>query len=115
MGEVGNQGQVQLGLGYLARTSIIAWNLGVDLFGEADNHIALGYEYAASLLLGEKVHAYRKIVDTRSCFSDIYEGALIRLKSRVSSVLVGYSRTAFPASGSFWASSIFNNFLRINT
>jgi hypothetical protein len=71
-----DQGHVQLGLGYLARMSIVAWNQGVDLFGEADNRIALGYEYTASLLLGEKVHAYGKIVDTRSRFSDIYEGVL---------------------------------------
>jgi hypothetical protein len=71
-----DQSHVQLGLGYLARTSIIAWNQGVDLFGEADNRIALGYEYTASLLLGEKVHVYGKIVDTRSRFSDIYEGIL---------------------------------------
>jgi pimeloyl-ACP methyl ester carboxylesterase len=71
-----DQGHVQLGLGYLARTSIIAWNQGVDLFDEADNRIALGYEYTASLLLGEKVQVYGKIVDTRGRFSDIYEGVL---------------------------------------
>lgn len=71
-----DQSHVQLGFGYLARTAIIAWNQGVDLFAEADNRLALGYEYTASLLLGEKVHAYGKIVDTRSRFSDIYEGVL---------------------------------------
>jgi hypothetical protein len=71
-----DQGHVQLGLGYLARTSIAAWNQGVDLFAEADNRLALGYEYAASLLLGEKVHAYGKIQDTQRPLSDIYEGVL---------------------------------------
>lgn len=71
-----DQGHVQLGLGYLARTSVVAWNQGVDLFAEADNRLALGYEYTASLLLGEKVHAYGKIIDTRSRFSDVYEGVL---------------------------------------
>jgi hypothetical protein len=76
-----DQGHVQLGLGYLARTSIIARNQGVDLFGEADNRIALGYEYTASLLLGENVPAYGKIVDTRSRFSDIYEGILQHYRS----------------------------------
>ncbi len=76
-----DQGHVQLGLGYLARTSIIAWNQGVDLFAEADNRIALGYEYTASLLLGEKVQVYGKIVDTRSRFSDIYEGVLQHFRS----------------------------------
>ncbi len=71
-----DQGHTQLGLGYLASTCIIAWNQGVDLFGEADNRIALGYEYTASLLLGEKVPVYGKIVDTRGRFSDIYDGIL---------------------------------------
>ncbi len=71
-----DQSHVQLGLGYLARTSTIACNQGVDLFGEADNRLALGYEYTASLLLGEKVPVYGKIVDTRSRFSDVYEGVL---------------------------------------
>jgi hypothetical protein len=71
-----DQGHVQLGLGYLARTCITAWNQGVDLFGEADNRLALGYEYTASLLLGKKVHAYGTIQDTRARFSDIYEGVL---------------------------------------
>jgi hypothetical protein len=71
-----DQGHVQLGLGYLARTAIVAWNQGVDLFADADNRLALGYEYTASQLLGEKVHAHGKIVDTRSRFSDIYEGVL---------------------------------------
>ncbi len=74
-----DQGHVQLGLGYLARTSIVAWNQGVDLFKEADNRLALGYEYTASLLLGEPVHAYGKIQDTQSRFSDVYEGVLAAL------------------------------------
>ncbi len=71
-----DQGHAQLGIGYLARTSIAAWNQGVDLFAEADNRLALGYEYTASLLLGEKVHVYGKIQDTQRRFSDIYEGVL---------------------------------------
>ncbi len=71
-----DQGHVQLGLGYFARTSIVAWNQGVDLFKEADNRLALGYEYTAKLLLGAPVHAYGKIQDTRSRFTDVYEGVL---------------------------------------
>jgi hypothetical protein len=75
-----DQGHVQLGLGYLARVCVTAWNQGVDLFAEADNRLALGYEYTASLLLGEKVHAYGTIQDTRARFSDIYEGVLQHYK-----------------------------------
>jgi hypothetical protein len=71
-----DQGHVQLGLGYFARTAITAWNQGVDLFGEADNRLALGFEYTAQLLLGEPVHVYGIVVDHRNRFSDVYEGIL---------------------------------------
>jgi hypothetical protein len=71
-----DQGHVQLGLGYMARICITAWNQGVDLFAEADNRLALGYEYTASLLLGEKVQAYGTIQDTQARFSDVYEGVV---------------------------------------
>jgi hypothetical protein len=77
-----DQGHVQLGLGYLARICIVAWNQGVDLFAEADNRLALGYEYTADLLLGEKVQAYGKIQDTRVEFRDIYEGVLEHYRYR---------------------------------
>jgi hypothetical protein len=71
-----DQGHVQLGLGYFARTAITAWNQGVDLFGEADNRLALGFEYTSRLLLGEAVPVYGAIVDHRNRFSDVYEGIL---------------------------------------
>lgn len=71
-----DQGHVQLGLGYFARTAIVAWNQGVDLFAEADNRLALGFEYTAQLLLGEPVPVYGIVVDHRSRFSDVYEGIL---------------------------------------
>lgn len=71
-----DQGHVQLGLGYFARTAIAAWNQGVDLFGEADNRLALGFEYTAQLLLGEAVPVYGTVVDRNSRFSDVYEGIL---------------------------------------
>jgi len=71
-----DQGHVQLGLGYMARTALVAWNQGIDLFGEAGNRLALGYEYTARLLAGEPVAAYGVIQDTKSHFSDIYEIAL---------------------------------------
>jgi hypothetical protein len=70
---------VQLGLGYLVRTCVVAWNQGVDLWGEADNRLALGCEYTASLLEGDKVHAYLKIQD-RGRISDIYEAVLQHYK-----------------------------------
>jgi polygalacturonase len=61
---------------------MVAWNQGIDLFAEADNRLALSFEYTASLLLGEKVHAYGKIVDTRGRINDIYEGILQHYRSQ---------------------------------
>ena len=38
-----DQGHTQLGLGYFARAARVAWNQGVDLWGAADNRLALGF------------------------------------------------------------------------
>lgn len=68
-----DQGHTQLGLGFFANTCITARNQGVDLFGEADNRLALGFEYTARYMLGENVPAYGTISErTRGRFSDIY-------------------------------------------
>jgi hypothetical protein len=68
-----DQGHVQLGLAYLAQTCVAAWNQGVDLFAEADNRLALGFEYTARYMLGEDVPAYGKpSQETRGRFSDTY-------------------------------------------
>lgn len=72
-----DQGHTQLGLGYLVNTSVVAWNQGTDLFGEADNRLALGIEYTARYMLGEDVPAYGKPSEvTRGRFSDIYHTVL---------------------------------------
>ncbi|HUA91519.1 MAG TPA: right-handed parallel beta-helix repeat-containing protein [Terracidiphilus sp.] len=72
-----DQGHTQLGLGYLLNTCVIAWNQGVDLFGEADNRLALGIEYTARYMLGEDVPVYGRISEmTRGRFSDIYHPVL---------------------------------------
>ena len=68
-----DQGHVQLGLAYLAQTCVAAWNQGVDLFAEADNRLALGFEYTARYMLGEDVPTYGKpSQETRGRFSDTY-------------------------------------------
>ncbi|MDA0709358.1 MAG: right-handed parallel beta-helix repeat-containing protein, partial [bacterium] len=52
----------------------VAYNQGVDLYGLADNRLALGFEYTAKYLLGEKVSAYGPISEQgRDRVSDIYE------------------------------------------
>jgi hypothetical protein len=50
-----DQQHAQLGLGHLAEACEIAWNQGVDLYGEADNRLLRGFEYTARYNLGEGV------------------------------------------------------------
>jgi hypothetical protein len=69
-----DQAHTQLGLGYFALTSLIAWNQSIDLFSEADDRLALGFEYTSRYMLGEEVFAYGAISDqTRGRFDDWYE------------------------------------------
>ena len=50
-----DQQHTQLGLGLLADACEIAWNQGVDLYGEADNRLLKGFEYTACYNLGNDV------------------------------------------------------------
>ena len=50
-----DQQHTQLGLGHLAEACEIAWNQGVDLYGEADNRLLKGFEYTARYNLGQDV------------------------------------------------------------
>lgn len=50
-----DQQHAQLGLGALAEACEIAWNQGVDLYGEADNRLLNGFEYTARYNLGQDV------------------------------------------------------------
>ncbi|HEY3836186.1 MAG TPA: alginate lyase family protein [Bryobacteraceae bacterium] len=69
-----DQGHTQLGLGYFARASQVAWTQGVDLYAAAGNRLALGYEFTARYMLGEDVPVYGLISpQSRGHFSDIYE------------------------------------------
>ena len=58
-----DQLHVQMGLGYLSCACEMAWKQGVDLYGEAENRLALGFEYTAKYNLGEEVPfaAYRSV------------------------------------------------------
>lgn len=71
-----DQAHTQLGLGELSQACQVAWNQRIDLYGAADNRLALGMEYTARYLLGNEVPAYGIISPQgRDHFSDIYEGA----------------------------------------
>lgn len=50
-----DQGHTQLGLGLLAQACEIAWNQGIDLYGEANNRLLKGFEYTARYNLGQDV------------------------------------------------------------
>ena len=61
----------QLGLEWMAKAARIAWTQGTDLFGIADNRLALGFEYTAKYLSGEEVLAENNI-SPRERLQDIY-------------------------------------------
>jgi len=58
-----DQQHTQLGLALLAETCEIAWNQGVDLYGESDNRLLKGFEYTARYNLGQDV-PFAAYVDT---------------------------------------------------
>ncbi|MCX7048405.1 MAG: alginate lyase family protein [Candidatus Sumerlaeota bacterium] len=69
-----DQQHTQLGLGMLAAACEVAWKQKVDLYGAADNRLALGFEYTAKYNLGLDVPCQGKISpDGRGKFRPIYE------------------------------------------
>ena len=50
-----DQVHTQMGLGYLSCACEMAWKQGLDLYGAAENRLALGFEYTAKYNLGEDV------------------------------------------------------------
>ena len=80
-----DQAHTQMGLGFLGCACEIAWKQGVDLYGAADNRLALGFEYTAKYNLGNDVryepyksfdgrYHYKNLSsDSRGRFAPIYE------------------------------------------
>jgi parallel beta-helix repeat protein len=68
-----DQGHVQLGLGEFAGAAQVAYTQGVDLFAAGDNRLALGFEYTAGFLLGEKPQSYGAISERAKTLRDDYE------------------------------------------
>ncbi|MBX2851064.1 MAG: alginate lyase family protein [Phycisphaeraceae bacterium] len=83
-----DQAHTQMGLGFLGVACEMAWKQGVDLYSEADNRLALGFEYTAKYNLGHDVpyepytsvqgrYKYKRISDdSRGRFAPIYERAV---------------------------------------
>jgi parallel beta-helix repeat protein len=101
-----DQNHSQLGLGYLALAARIAWNQGVDLYATADNRLALGFEFTARYMLGERVPVYGVVSATgRGRFSDIYEG-IYQHYHYVKGLEMPYTKRATErtrASGTSWS------------
>jgi hypothetical protein len=58
----------------LAAACEVAWKQGVDLYGAADNRLAVGYEYTAKYNLGYDVPCEGNIsAQARGRFQSIYE------------------------------------------
>jgi hypothetical protein len=73
-----DQAHTQLGLAALADACEIAWNQGLDLYGEADDRLLKGFEYTARYNLGQDV-PFVAHVDTTGTYrqkkiSDIQRG-----------------------------------------
>ncbi len=66
-----DQGHVQLGLGEFAGAARLAYSQGIDLFSIANNRLALGFEYTAGFLLGEKPPCYGVISERRMTIRDV--------------------------------------------
>jgi len=89
-----DQAHTQMGLGYLACVCEMAWKQGVDLYSEADNRLAKGFEYTAKYNLGEEVEAvpYRSLEGRyyhegissrgRGRFHPIYEKVVLHYQGR---------------------------------
>jgi len=98
-----DQAHVQMGLGFLSCACEIAWKQGVDLYGAADNRLAIGFEYTAKYNLGEDVpyksyrsvegrYEYRSISrKSRGRFRPIYERIIHHYHDR-SGLEMPYSR-----------------------
>jgi parallel beta-helix repeat protein len=68
-----DQAHVQLGLGEFAGAAQVAYTQGIDLFSLGNNRLALGYEYTAKFLTGEKPHCYGIISERAKTLRDDYE------------------------------------------
>ena len=90
-----DQSHVQMGIGFLACACEMAWKQGVNLYGAADNRLALGFEYTAKYNLGEDVpyQRYRSVEDRydypkisrrgRGRFRPIYERTVHHYHNRL--------------------------------
>lgn len=100
-----DQGHTQMGLGFLGSACEMAWKQGVDLYGAADNRLALGFEYTAKYNLGHDVpyepylsfegrYHYRELSSkARGRFSPIYDRIVYHYHGRLGLDMT-YSREA---------------------
>jgi hypothetical protein len=122
-----DQAHTQMGLGFLGCACEMAWKQGVDLYGVADNRLALGFEYTAKYNLGHDVpyepygsidgkYLYKTISDkARGRFAPIYERIVYHYQDRKkidmphSSAAILQPETAYRYGGGhvMWGSLMF--------
>lgn len=86
-----DQAHTQMGLEFLANTCETAWNQGVDLYGELDNRLLLGFEYTAKYNLGYEVpHTRFRSFDGRYDYKAISDESRGRLRPMYEKVLNHY-------------------------
>jgi parallel beta-helix repeat protein len=86
-----DQGHVQLGLTEFAGVARIAYTQGVDLFSAGNNRLALGFEYTAKFIQGEKVFCYGDISERSKKFDHDYEQVCRHYSSK--GIAMPYTRT----------------------
>jgi hypothetical protein len=71
-----DQGHVQLGIGQFAGAAQVAYTQGVNLYAIADHRLALGFEYSASILMGQRPQCYgvisERAMEVRDDFESVY-------------------------------------------
>ena len=86
-----DQAHTQMGLGFLGCACEMAWKQGVDLYGEADNRLALGFEYTAKYNLGHEVpYEPFRSVDGKYLYKSISDKARGRFPAIYSRVIYHY-------------------------
>ncbi|MDO7172238.1 alginate lyase family protein [Mariniflexile sp. AS56] len=91
-----DQGHSQMGLGYLAAISEIAWKQGVDLYGYLDNRLLHGFEYFAKYNLGGDVPYYNMYGKFKDVISEKSRGKYEPVFERVYNHYVRVKKLPMP-------------------
>lgn len=91
-----DQGHSQMGLGYLAAISEIAWKQNIDLYTYLDNRLLHGFEYFAKYNLGGEVEYYNMYGKFNDVISDKSRGNYQPIFERVYDHYVRVKKLSMP-------------------